>query len=632
MSIVSSVLFIAYLAILVGIGLKQAKNTNSMESYWMANRNLSWWSIGFCLAASWFGLSSFTGQAGWLYGEGMGAMFYLAIPNFAAIALVGIIFTKRIRRIPAISQPEFLEMRYNASVRPWLALIILVAFAGYSAMEFIALQYVFETFMGWPGWIGAIVIVVITMVYVNLGGMNTVVFTEMIQYGLLFLVGAVVGIAALVQGTDIINSGGSIWPVGTPIFSIPTLDSGVSWYNLMGFGLGTTVLLILAYWPAWSTEQSPWQRMWMAKDTKNAYKGAIVGAGMNAIVYIFTIMMAVGAWVVIGPPSQQPVDFNTELIVYKLMQAVLPGWIIPIIVVGFMAAAMSNISNFSTSSASNLSKDIYQRYLRPNASQREMVWASRASIAIALALGVVAGLVMPSILDAVFMAASLATCGYFIPIVGALYWRRGNTAGALAAFIIGSISYLVLALGQLFAGWELSLDPVLIGVVASFLAYVIGSYVTPPPTKAQLLGFFEKDALDFIKSWEKTGISATPTSESADYISANLAITKQGERSLLVCKYGIEGADFSSTLIWQSYIDALLNNKSWLNMGGYDVLYKITLSDMLGNVRLARGDKINDVVFYCEPLNEDAESAKKAIAVAVDDIRALNFKEITSVA
>ncbi|MCL1976412.1 MAG: sodium:solute symporter family protein [Firmicutes bacterium] len=626
MSIASSILFAIYLAILVFIGLRQAKKVNSMESYWMVNRNLSWWRIAFCLAASWFGLSSFTGQAGWLYGEGMGALFYLAIPNFAAIALVGLVFTKRIRRIPAISQPEFLEMRYSAAVRPWLALIILIAFAGYSAMEFIALKYVFEVFMGWPGWIGALVIVLITLLYVNMGGMNTVVLTEIIQYGLLFIVGAIVSIVAIVKGTAIINAGASIWPAGTSIFAIPTLNNGVSWYNVFGFGLGMTVLLILAYWPAWSTEQSPWQRMWMAKDTKNAYKGALAGAGLNAIVYIFTILMAIGAWVILGPPSAQAADFNIELIVYELMKSVLPLWIIPIIIVGFMAAAMSNISNFTTSSASNLAKDIYQRYLRPNASQKEMVWVSRGCIAVALALGVLAGLVMPSILDAVFTAASLATCGYFVPIVGALYWRRGNNTGAIAAFILGSASYLILALGQMFGDWELFTDPVLIGIAVSLLAYIIGSLITAPPTKAQLVGFFEKDAQSFIEDWQSAGVKNTASSQSLAYVDKNLESTLQGERNLIVCKLTVENAAFETSEIWRKYIDMLLKNQSWLYMSGYDVLYKITLCDMLGNVRLARGESQNDIVLYCEPLHQDLAAAKKSLAIAIDDIRALDFK------
>lgn len=622
MVVASSILFIIYLALLVFIGIRQSRYVDSMESYWMVNRNLPGWRIAFCLAAGWFGLSSFTGQAGWVYGEGLGALFYLGIPNAAAVLIIGLVFAKRIRKLPALSQPEFLEMRYSQAIRPWLALIILLAFAGYNAMEFIALNYVFEQFMGWPGWIGALVIVIITLLYVNLGGMNTVVLTQVIQYGMLFLVGAIVGIAAIVAGADIINSGGALVPPGTSIFSVPMLDSGVSWYNIFGLGIGMTIILIVAYWPGWSTEQDPWQRVWMARDDKAVKHGTLMGAAAVGIVYMFTVFMAIGAWVILGPPSAQAADFNVELIVYLLIQKIMPTWVIPIIIVGFMAAAMSNITVFATSSASNLAKDIYQRYLRPNASQREMVWISRACIAITLALGIFAGFVMPSILDAVFTAASLATCGYFVPIVGALFWRRGNTNGAMAAFILGSASYLVLALGTMFAGWELPVDAVIVGIVVSLLSYIIFSLATTPPATGKLVAFFPKDAEAFINDWKKAGFKSTPTAESLAYVKENLSDTKQGERNLLVCNFTVTGADFSTADKWRNFIKNIIQNKSWLWLSGYEIIYKIVMPDMLGNIRLARGQEANDITLYCEPLHDNIELAIEAIAIAVDDLKA----------
>lgn len=620
MTLLSSILFIVYLAVLIIMGLKMSKGLDSMESYWMANRSLPGWRIGFCLAASWFGLSSFTGQAGWLYNEGLGALFYLAIPNFAAIFLIGVVFVKRIRKIPAISQPEFLEMRYSVALRPWLAIIILVAFAGYSAMEFIALEYVFEVFMGWPGWLGALIIVVVTLLYVNLGGMNTVVWTEVIQYGLLFLVGAVVGIGALIKGSAMISAGEVAGiAAGTSIFAVPTLETG-SWWNILSVGLGATVILIVGMWPGWATEQSPWQRIWMAKDTKNAFKGAMWGTGMNAVVYMFSIFMAVGAWVIIGSPAAQATDFNPELIVYLLMQEILPGWLISILLVGFLAAAMSNISNFATSSASSLAKDWYQRYLRPHASQKEMVWASRICIFVTLALGVFMGMVMPSILDAVFAAASLATCGYVVPIVGALYWRRGNTPGALTALILGGGSYIVLYIGANYLGWAVPYDPVVIGLVLSIVSYIVVSLLTPAPKTTQLLGFFEQDAAKYISEWKAAGVKDEASTESISYVNSNIKVIPEGERTLLQVKYDVQGGDFSTIEKWEAYINKLLKNTSWAWLSGYDVLYKINLVDMLGNVRLARGIGDVGVMLYCEPLNEEVEAAKKNIAIAIDDL------------
>lgn len=482
MIFLSSVLFLIYLGALIFMGWRQSKGINSMESYWMADRNLSDWRIGFCLAASWFGLSSFTGQAGWLYGEGLGALWYLAIPNFAAIFLVGIIFVKPIRRIPAISQPEFLEMRYSKGLRPWLALIILLSFSGYAAMEYIALGYVFQNFMGWSPIVGGIIIVVATMLYVNMGGMNTVVWTEVIQYILLFTIGAIIAIASIAKGVAYV-------PAGTSIFTVPQLEHG-NWWSLFSIGGFMVFTMIVAYWPGWSTEQSPWQRVWMAKDTGHAYRGAIYGALMNMVVYIFTVLMAVGAWAVIGAPVEGQ---NVEEIIYVLMQKTLPWWVISIAVVGFVAAAMSNISNFSTSAASNISKDWYQRLLRPHASQKEMVLVSRLFVAICLSLGIFVAMVIPRILDVLFLSATIATTGYFVPIIGAMFWRRGNTQGAIASLVLGGGSDILFYALQMWGGVTFPIEPVLPALAISILAYIIVSLITPPPATEKLLAFFEME-------------------------------------------------------------------------------------------------------------------------------------------
>ena len=620
----SIILFIIYLGALILMGVKMSQKENTMESYWMAERNLPAYRIGFCLAASWFGLSSFTGQAGWLYGEGLGALFYLAFPNFAAIFIIAVVFAKKIRSIPGLSQPEFLEMRYSGAIRPLLAIVVLIAFAGYTAMEVIALQYVFGDILGWSPMLGVLLVALVTFLYVTLGGMKTVVWTEVVQYCLLFLVGAIVGIAGIVKGIDLINSGAvaGIEP-GTSIWSVPNLgEGGPSWWSLASIGIGFVIIYIVAYWPAWSTEQSPWQRIWMAADTKTARRGALYGTFMNMIVYIFSIFMAVAAWVIIGAPGAQAADFNPELIVYLLMMEVLPEWIIPVILVGFLAAAMSNMSNFATSSATNLAKDVYQRYARPHATQKEMVLVSRICIAITLVLGIFVGMIMPSILNTVIAAASIATCGYFIPIVGALYWRRGTSQGAVASMILGGGGFLVAYIGSTWGGWVFPIDPVIIFVIVALVAYVVVSLLTPPSSTAKLAAFFPQDAKKYIEEWKAEGITDEATADSVAFVDANVTEKIHGERSTLFVTYQL-GESFTTSEAWEAYCDKLLKNKSWVWLAGYDIIYKITHDDMLSNVRLARGQNPDEVVIYCEPTLDRVEYAKQSIAVAIDDLKAL---------
>ena len=80
---------------------------------------------------------------------------------------------------------------------------------------------------------------------------------------------------------------------------------------------------------------------------------------------------------------------------------------------------------------------------------------------------------------------------------------------------------------------------------------------------------------------------------------------------------------FATYKEWQEYCDQLLKNKSWVWLAGYDIIYKITQEDMLSNVRLARGHQADEVILYCEPMKDTVESAKAAMAIAIDDLKAL---------
>lgn len=609
--VLTAVVFLAYLAVLVIMGIRQSKGVDSMESYWMADRSLPAYRIAFCLAASWFGLSSFTGQAGWVYREGLGAFWYLGIPNSAAILIIGLIFVRRIRKLPAISQPELLEVRYSGAIRPWLGIIILLAFSGYSAMEYIALKYVFEQFMGWPGLLGNIVVLAATMLYVQFGGMNTVVWTQVVQYLALLVSGIIVGVAG-------INAASHVLPAGTSVFAVPHLDGG-NWWSLFSIGTGTVFAMIVAYWPGWSTEQDPWQRVWMARDTKAAVQGTIAGAVLNFIAYTFTLLMAVAAWTLIGAPQEGQ---NVEEIVYILMKQTLPVWLIAISLVGFAAAAMSNISVFSASAASNIVKDWYQRLLRPHASQKELVFVSRVIVTLCLALGLFVAQVMPTILDVLFLSATIATTGYFVPIIGALFWRRGNTAGAIASLVIGGGSDILFYALQRGAGVEFPVEPVIPALCLSVAAYIIVSLATKAPPIEKLLPFFETEARKFIERWRAAGVSDAPETADETYVRQNLYRKAAGERIAMRLGYTLEGVDFTSAAAWRKFVDILLENKSWVWLSGYDVVYKVYSPDMLANARLARGDAANDVLLYCEPLAKDEATVIRYLAVALNDLRA----------
>ena len=92
---------------------------------------------------------------------------------------------------------------------------------------------------------------------------------------------------------------------------------------------------------------------------------------------------------------------------------------------------------------------------------------------------------------------------------------------------------------------------------------------------------------------------------------------------LLRYNYTIPGVDFEDEAVWKGFVDKLLENKSWCDMSGYDIVYKIVDEDIPSNIRLARGYAGNDILLYCEPEKDNVEQIKKMIALAVDDVKAV---------
>ena len=85
--------------------------------------------------------------------------------------------------------------------------------------------------------------------------------------------------------------------------------------------------------------------------------------------------------------------------------------------------------------------------------------------------------------------------------------------------------------------------------------------------------------------------------------------------------YTVPDVDFENEDAWKKFVDKLLENKSWCDMSGYDIVYKIVDEDIPSNIRMARGYTTNDILLYCEPEKDNVEQIRKMIALAVDDIK-----------
>jgi len=486
-----------YIAFLVLTGIYFSKKQTSAAEFWLAGRSAGAVSIGFSAAASWLTAGALLAVTGFFMLLGMGSIWGFVAPNILALVIIGL-FVKKIRQLPAITQPELLEMRYGPGLRLPVALIITVVMILFAVSDIKGFAMVLEIFYGITPTYAALIVGLAVAVYVTLGGLSAVIATDMVQFICLALF--VLAMAAMVMtgagATQSISLGGLL------------ASAPKNWWNPVSVGLPMVLIFVLAIVPGWVTEQDPWQRVWAAKSDDAARKGMYLGAVLVALVFGGCALIALGlnqiypdiakAGFPMGMAKAEP-----ALLTFIMAQH-FSSLSLALCAVALAAAAMSCTDTFAASGASCMARDIFGRF-RPHAGHREMQIANRASVLLIIFLATLGSFFIHSIIDAIHIATYIASASYFFPLMGGLYWKRATEKGAFAAmwsgFILQSAFVLLDLVKTLPRGGSFleSLHPALMGhgaIVALLISGLVFGCVSlaTAPSPPEKLAFFFKDS------------------------------------------------------------------------------------------------------------------------------------------
>ncbi|HET8687601.1 MAG TPA: sodium:solute symporter family protein, partial [Methanosarcina sp.] len=422
------IMLVVYIAGLVAISWYFNSRQKSITDFWLAGRMIGPAALGFSAAASWLTAGGILAVVGYFMLQGMGSIWGFVAPNILALLVIAVL-VRKIKILPAITQPELLEQRYGSAIRLPIALIITVVMTLFSVADITGLSLVLQVFYGLDPLYAAAIIAISVALYVTLGGLSAVIWTDVIQFAFLALFA--VGIAFAAVGT--VADGG----LNTTAISSSELFGNVpvSWWNPFSVGLPLILILSFALIPGWITEQDPWQKVWAARDEKSASNGMIIGALMITLVFAACAVAAIALNSIypdiakMGYPAGMAMA-ESALLNYVNTRFVSAPVIIALSAIGLAAASMSCTDTFSTSGASCVSRDIFQRYIKPDATMKEMLAVNRISV-VAIILAATAGsFVIPNIIDAIQIATFIASSSYFFPLMGGLYWKRATKEGA----------------------------------------------------------------------------------------------------------------------------------------------------------------------------------------------------------
>jgi SSS family solute:Na+ symporter len=393
--------FVANTAICVWCALMKERDTTD---YFLASRTAGWFLIGSSIFASNIGAEHLIGLAGSGADSGM-AFAHWELHSYLVLVL-GWVFAPFYLRANIFTTPEFLERRYTPATRTVLSLIFFVSYILTKAsVTIFAGAFAIQTILGYQSvqlpvlgevdffWFAAFSLVTVTGIFVILGGMKSVLWTEAMHVPVLLTGSIVLLIVGLSQigGLDALRTANPetihLW---RPLSTTPATQgfpgflfdpSSTPWLGV----LLTSPIIGLWYW---CTDQYIVQRVLTARDLREARRGTMFAAYLKlAPVFIFLLpgMIAVALFKQ-GAPGFESIGANPQGAFPVLVSNLLPVGLRGLVLAGMLSALMSALASLFNSTATLFTVDFYKR-LRPQSSERHLVLVGRLATAVVILLG-----------------------------------------------------------------------------------------------------------------------------------------------------------------------------------------------------------------------------------------------------
>lgn len=499
------IVLILYLASIVIIGIMVARNrVKNVEGYFLANHSLKWPVIGAALFASNISTIHLVGLSASGFKDGLvwGNFEWMAV---FILILLGIVFAPFYFKNRITTLPEFLEKRFNSTVRSVLAFLALLgALFMHIGVSLYAGAVIFEHFLGINVYVSILVISFLTALYTVIGGLHSVVITETIQT-IVLVAGAITltifGIFALSE------AGFQSWeqlelaakPEQLKIIPGKENSSGLTWYDFL---LGYPVIGI---W-YWCADQTIVQRVLGAKTLNDAKIGPLFAAALKILPVFVLVLPGIFAYILFEDLIQDPNDTYMVLI-----DQLLPQGLKGLMAAALLAALMSSVAAALNSAGTLVSIDIVKK-IRPNTSDHQLVRIGKITSVIVMIAAILWSPLIAKF-DSIFEAINVLLTVISPPIsavfVWGVIWRRGNHQGALATFIGGFLLGLLTFVLDfpLFGEQKLITDGLGISFlmqawwlfVASSLIFFVTSLMTAAPDPEKIDGYTIESPLELIR-------------------------------------------------------------------------------------------------------------------------------------
>ncbi len=524
--LIDVLIIFAYLLtmILIGIYLKKRAAKN-LDSYFLGGKSLPFYMLGLSNASGMFDITGTMLMVDWAFSYGFKSIWIPWLwPVFNQIFLM-VYLSIWLRRSNVLTGAEWIKTRFGAGRGATLSHTIVVIFAVISVLGFLSYGFIgvgkfIEVFFPWstvsqyvpfdiapqyvPHFYGILVCTVAT-IYVILGGMLSIVWTDVIQFAIMTVSGIIIAIIAMnMVSPDMIKS---FVPAGweSPFFGwkldvdwsakIPQLTERMAQepYSLIGIFVMMALCKGIFMSMAGPAPNYDMQKILACRNPKEA---AMMSGSVPVILLIPRYLMIMGfALLAIyffqtdgGLTSMSGaagIDF--ENILPHLINKYVPVGLLGLLLAGLLAAFMSTFASTVNAAPAYIVNDIYLKYINPKASAKKQIRTSYLVSFLVVAISICFGFFLKDINEIFQWIVGALFGGYIAANVLKWHWWRFNGYGYFWGMTVGMVAAMVMKF-TVPDHMVLYFFPVLFGI--SLIGCIVGTYMAPPTDDETLMNFY----------------------------------------------------------------------------------------------------------------------------------------------
>ncbi|WP_163969559.1 sodium:solute symporter family protein [Oceanobacillus halotolerans] len=459
---------VIYFVIMFAMGFYYFFKVKTYDDYLIGSWDTGFWRITGTIISTWCGAAVFIGWVGMGFTVGLSGFFKFALPGILLSLLLIVAFAGPLRRQRLYTLADLFGERFGG--RAGIIPSVLSAFI-YSvptlALQMVGMSTIFQITLGIEPNVGIALSFALILGFTILGGLPATILTDAIQ-SIIVIIGIIILFIA-----SIVYAGG---------FQDTIANTPIEYLSPLGpDGLGEILLYALSVAPFYMVWQSTWQRIFASESEAVAKKAGITGFLIAGAISFLPFSIGVIA------RQYVPLDMDPDLLFSYVTAELLPPAVGGIVFIGLLAALMTGATSFILQGSSNLTRDLYQRLMKPNASNKEMMKTARITVVIISLLGLLVSYFVTDIATAYQWALRLSATVLVFPFLAVMFWKRTTKAG-----IVGSMGLALIAtLGWPYLG--IALDHTVFGFLVSIISLVVISLMTQHDNTEQVRAVYWED-------------------------------------------------------------------------------------------------------------------------------------------